>query len=100
MCTEIWKLSATSIACVEMKGSVTREFSTGDTTTDFILDYATYKVHSKFGNISDGADTAYKFNELDVNFADFLAAETNFATWGYQAGAGLSVLGSLFAMLG
>ena len=99
MCTEVWRLSATSIACVEMTGSVTKPFSSGEITTDFILDYATYKVHSKFGNISDGADTAFKFDEIDVNFANFLAAETNFAHWGYQA-AGLSALGSLFAMLG
>jgi len=78
---------------------VTKPFSSGDTTTDFILDYATYKVHSKFGNISDGADTAYKFDEVDVYFGNFLAAETNSAHWGYGA-AGLSALGSLFAMLG
>merc|ERR1719464_87469 len=83
MCTEIWRLSATSIACVEMQGSVTKPFSSGETTTDFILDYATYKVHSKFGNISDGADTAFKFDEVDVNFADFLLSETNSAHWGY-----------------
>ena len=93
-------MTTTSVACVEMQGSVTKPFNSGDLVGDFILDYATYKVHTKFGNISDGADTAFKFDELDVNFADFLASETNFAQWGYQAGAGLSVLGSLFAMLG
>jgi len=98
MCSEIWKLSATSIACVEMKGSVTRKLNTGDAVTDFVLDYATYKVHSKFGNIADGADTAYKFNEVDVNFGQFLQSEISFANYGYQA-AGLSVLGSMFSML-
>lgn len=98
ICSELWKLTATSIACVEMQGDLSRKFDTGDITGDFILDYTTYKMHAKFGNIAD-TDTAFKFNEIDVNFADLLAAETNFAHFGYSA-ACLSVLGSLFAMLG
>ena len=98
ICTELWKLTATSVACVEMGGSVSRKFDTSDTTSDFPLEYTTYKMHAKFGNVDD-VDTVWKFNELDVNFADLLASETAFAHWGYQA-AGLSALGSLFAMLG
>ena len=42
ICTELWKLTDTSIACVEMQGTVKRKFSTGDTTDDFILDYVDY----------------------------------------------------------
>ena len=49
-CTEIWKLTDTMIACVEMGGSVTRLFDTSsnddglgaDTVDDFILDYVEY----------------------------------------------------------
>lgn len=97
-CSELWKLTATMIACVEMQGDASRKFDTSDTVGDFILDYTTYKMHAKFGETSE-TDTAFKFNEIDVNFADLLAAETNFAHFGYSA-AGLSVIGSLFAMLG
>lgn len=42
ICTELWKITDTAIACVEMGGSVDRDFSTGDTTDDFILDYVEY----------------------------------------------------------
>jgi len=82
-----------------MKGSVTRKFNTGDSTSDFILEYVTYKMHAKFGNISNENDTAFRFNELDVNFIAFTATEQGFANFGY-ATSGLAVLGSLFAMLG
>ena len=98
MCSEIWKLTATSIACVEMNGSVTRKFSTGDTTDDFILDYVEYQMHAKFGNVSE-TDTVFRFDEQTVNFQDFLANETNFSLLGYGS-AGVSVLAGLFAMLG
>lgn len=54
-------------------------------------------MHAKFGETSE-TDTAFKFNEIDVNFADFLAAETQFAQFGYVA-AGVTALGSLL-MLG
>ena len=81
-----------------MKGTVTRKFNTGDTADDFILDFVTYTMHAKIGEIND-TDTVFRFDEMSVNFADFLADETNYSLFGYQA-AGLSVLGSLFAMLG
>lgn len=55
-------------------------------------------MHAKFGNINE-SDTVFRFPEMAVNFQDFLATETNFSMLGYQA-AGLSVIGSLFAMLG
>ena len=54
-------------------------------------------MHAKFGETTE-TDTAFKFNEIDVNFADFLAAETQFAQFGYVA-AGVTALGSLL-MLG
>ena len=93
-------MTDTSIACAEMTGSVQRKFDTSatDTTEDFILEYTTYKMYAKIGETND-TDNAFEFGPLDVNMADLLAAETNFANFGYQA-AGLSVLGSLFAMLG
>lgn len=91
-------MTATSIACVEMTGSVKRKFNTGDANADFILEYTTYKMHAKFGNISGENDTAFRFNELDVNFIAFTAAEQAYGNFGYAVG-GLSVLGSLFSML-
>ena len=98
ICTELWKLTTTSIACVEMRGSVTRKFNTGDTTDDFILDYTSYQMHAKFGKTNEN-DNVYKFNEQTVNFAELLANETNFGMMGISAISGVSVLGSLFAML-
>ena len=56
-------------------------------------------MHAKIGDPVNETDTVFRFEEMAVNFADLLASETNYSLFGYQA-AGLSVLGSLFAMLG
>ena len=44
-------------------------------------------------------DNVYKFSAQTVNMAELLASETNFSLMGYSAVSGVSVLGSLFAML-
>ena len=95
-CTEIWKLSNTSIACVQMGGVLTRKFDTGDAAQDFPLDFVTYQMHAKFGQDTD-TDNVFRFDEIAVNMADFLAAETNFGYVG--AAAGVSVIAGLMSML-
>ena len=54
-------------------------------------------MHAKFGNTAD-TDDVYKFDELTVNFADFLANETNFSVIGMSA-AGIAGLASVLLML-
>ena len=81
-----------------MVADVSRKFSTGDTVDDFVMDFVTYKMHAKFGNIAGENDTAFRFNEIDVNFNAFTQPENTFANFGY----GFSTLGALvsvFAML-
>ena len=97
ICTELWKLSDTAIACVEMVGSVERNFSTGDTTDDFILDYVEYQMHAKFGNTGEPSDEVFRFEEQTVNFQDFLATETNFSLVGLS-GVSIAAAASLFAL--
>ena len=97
ICTELWRLSATAITCVEMTGAVNRKFSTGDTTDDFILDYVSYQMHAKFGKVNEN-DNVYKFDEQAVNFVELLATETNFSVMNYSA-MGVSAVASIFAML-
>lgn len=82
-----------------MTGAVTRKFDTSDTNDDFILNYVEYQMHAKFGNISE-TDTVFRFDEMAVDFTDFLALETNFSLLGYGAASGVSILAGLFAMLG
>lgn len=62
ICTELWKLTATSIACVEMGGSVTRKFKTGDAVDDFELGFVQYQMHAKFANVLEN-DTVFRFDE-------------------------------------
>lgn len=98
ICTELWKLTATSIACVEMTGSAQRKFDTGDADGDIVLDYVTYQMHAKFGNVLD-TDNVYRFDEQAVNLANFLATDTNFALNGLQSALGVSVVAGLLQTL-
>ena len=98
LCSESWYLGGNSLACVEMQAGAYREFSTGDTDGDFILDYVEYAMHAKFGEIND-TDDVFRFAEQTVNFNDLLASETNFSMLGFQL-AGASAIVGLFAMLG
>jgi len=84
-----------------MTGAVSRKFDTSatDTTEDFILGYVEYQMHAKFGNVLE-TDTVFRFDEMAVDFTDFLALETNLSLLGYSAASGISILAGLFAMLG
>ena len=62
------------------------------------MDFVTYKMHAKFGNIAGENDTAFRFNEIDVNFNAFTQPENTFANFGYGFSA-LGALVSVFAML-
>ena len=62
ICEEKWMISATAIACVEMKVKLTRLRNTGDTAHDIILDFSnSYTMHAMVGRVADKADETLKF---------------------------------------
>lgn len=72
ICKEKWRLSYTSITCVEMEVRVTRKRNTGDTAHDIILDFSnTYTMHAMVGRVADKADETLKFETIDVDFTQF-----------------------------
>lgn len=53
LCNETWNLTddagdATGVSCVQWSGKFKRNFSTGDTSGDLILDYETTSIQAHF----------------------------------------------------
>lgn len=84
LCTETWKFSDTAVACVQLKGSLSRQFHTIDPSLDTTnpsyasnaiqdidLDYVSYITSSYFGDLEDGTNLIYKFDKQTVNYDIF-----------------------------
>lgn len=96
ICTEKWRLSPTSIACVEMEVKVKRKRNTGDTAHDIILDFSnTYTMHAMVGRVADKADETLKFETQDVDFTQFYTATGAISSY---AGATTALAAMVYAL--
>ena len=94
LCTERWTLSPTAVACVEMKGELSRKRNTGDTAHDIILDYSySYLMHAMIGRVADESDEALSFATQEVDFTAFFAGAVS-STSAYAA----AIIATLYAM--
>ena len=72
LCTEVWYLSDSDFACVEMEGTIKRARNTGDTTSDIILEYGSYDIHALIGSktTSDAqSDESLRLGEQTIDFS-------------------------------
>lgn len=92
-CTEVWYLTDSALACVELQGSLKRPRNTGDIQDDIILEYTTYSMHALIGRVDDtssNADEALRLDAQDVDFSVFVVDSARY---------GLTVAGGMVAGL-
>ena len=87
LCKEQWTFSNTSVACVKVTGTASRDMTvsavtssnpTADTTEDFDIDFVDHQISTQFGKDAKtmSSDTLIQFAAIKVSFSTFLESET------------------------
>lgn len=88
-CTEVWYLSDSALACVELQGTLKRERNTGDVEDDIILEYTSYNMHALIGRTTDTESNADQGLRLAEQVVDFSVLILQGASYGATVAGGI-----------
>ena len=101
-------MSDTAVACVRVRGTVSRNWKTSvatttpantiDSTDDFDFDYVDHSITTSFGKTTRSmtSDTMIQFSAVTVPFANFIDPESAGASTMHAIGAALALFYGVF----